>query len=77
MKKGLLINKKFGNDKVMIFKNPHTQSTVVGFVPNHTKCTILEGPMSTKDNYLGIRLYKVKTAEYEGYVNVKYVKVRK
>ena len=77
MKKGLLINKETENAEVMIFKRPHTQSIVVGFVPNKTECTVLEGPMSTKDHYPGIRLYKVRTAEHEGYVNVKHVKVRK
>ena len=77
MRTGILINKVSGSGKVMVFEKPHTNSKILGLIQNKTKCEILEGPMLTEDRYPGLRLYKVSTEEFTGYVNVKYVKVRK
>jgi len=77
MRTGILLNKKSGTNKVMVFEKPHTDSSILRLVENNTKCEILEGPMMTEDRYPGIHLYKVKTDELTGYVNIRYVKVKR
>lgn len=73
MTKGTLFNEA---GKVMIFNKPHTMSSILKLVENGTKCEVLEGPMPTEDHYPGIYLYKIRTDKLEGYVNVKYVRLK-